>query len=91
MKLFRHMARLAGITTLLGGAAVLASAASPAASAASVAAASPAATQDGWVRIAHLSPKAPAMDMYLYPFGDPGGHGRAEGHQLRRRPCLPDT
>jgi hypothetical protein len=63
------MARLAAITTLLGGAAVLAAAASPAASAA---AASPAATQDGWVRIAHLSPKAPAMDMYLYPFGDPG-------------------
>ncbi len=72
MRLFRHMARLVTITTLLGGGAVLASAASPAASAASVAAASPAATQNGWVRIAHLSPKAPAMDMYLYPFGDPG-------------------
>ena len=37
-----------------------------------MASASPAAAQDGWVRIAHLSPKAPAMDMYLYPFGDPG-------------------
>jgi hypothetical protein len=72
MRLFRHMARLAAITTLLGGAAVFAAAASPAASAASLAAASPAGTQDGWVRIAHLSPKAPAMDMYLYPFGDPG-------------------
>ena len=72
MRLSRHMARLVTIITLLGGGAVLASAASPAASAASVAAASPAATQNGWVRIAHLSPKAPAMDMYLYPFGDPG-------------------
>ena len=72
MRLFRHVARLAAITTLLGGAAVLAAAASPAASAASVTGASPAGTQDGWVRIAHLSPKAPAMDMYLYPFGDPG-------------------
>jgi uncharacterized protein DUF4397 len=71
MRLFRPMARLATITALLGGSAVLASAASPAASAASTTSASPAATQDGWVRIAHLSPKAPAMDMYLYPFGDP--------------------
>ena len=31
-----------------------------------------AASQDGWVRIAHLSPKAPAMDMYLYTFSNPG-------------------
>ena len=26
----------------------------------------------GWVRCAHLSPEAPAMDIYMYPFGDPG-------------------
>jgi hypothetical protein len=50
---------------VLGGFAALIAAASPAASAA------PLATQDGWVRIAHLSPEAPAMDIYLYPFGDP--------------------
>jgi hypothetical protein len=31
-----------------------------------------AAGPDGWVRIAHLSPQAPAMDMYVYPFGSPG-------------------
>jgi hypothetical protein len=68
----RHLARLAAITTLLGGSAVLICAASPAASAAPVASASPATAQDGWVRIAHLSPEAPAMDMYLYPFGNPG-------------------
>jgi hypothetical protein len=72
MRLLRHVARLATITTLLGGAAVLVAAASPAASAASKASAVPAVSQDGWVRIAHLSPKAPAMDIYLYPFGDPG-------------------
>ena len=66
MRLLRRLARLAAITTLLGGAAVLAAATSPAASAA------PAAAPDGWVRIAHLSPQAPAMDMYLYPFGNPG-------------------
>ena len=68
MRFFRHLARLATIATLLGGTAVLVSVTSPAASAASTSAA---ATQDGWVRIAHLSPEAPAMDMYLYPFGNP--------------------
>jgi hypothetical protein len=65
MRLLSNVVRLATITVLLGGTAAFAAAVSPAASAA------PAASQDGWVRIAHLSPKAPAMDMYLYPFGDP--------------------
>ena len=65
MKLLRYLARMAVIPMVLGGLAVAAAAASPAASAA------PLAAQDGWVRIAHLSPQAPAMDMYLYSFGDP--------------------
>jgi Domain of unknown function (DUF4397) len=65
MRLSRPLARLTAIAVLAGGTAV---AASPAAFASSGAAA---ATQDGWVRIAHLSPEAPAMDMYMYPFGDP--------------------
>src|SRR5271165_3758465 len=65
MKLLRCLARLAAIPMVLGGFAALISAASPAASAA------PLSAQDGWVRIAHLSPQAPAMDIYLYPFGDP--------------------
>src|SRR5215472_8103893 len=56
MRLLRRLARLATITTLLGGTAALVAAAAP----------------DGWVRIAHLSPQAPAMDMYVYPFGNPG-------------------
>jgi hypothetical protein len=65
MKLLRYLApRLAAVSLLFGGLAAVAGAGSPAASAA------PLATQDGWVRIAHLSPEAPAMDMYLYPFGD---------------------
>ena len=68
MRISRHFARLATITVLLGGSAALVAATSPAASASSTASA---ASQDGWVRIAHLSPKAPAMDMYMYPFGDP--------------------
>jgi hypothetical protein len=64
MRLARLLTRFAVLGVLLGGTAALA----PAASASSTA---PAASSDGWVRIAHLSPKAPAMDMYLYPFGDP--------------------
>ena len=66
MGLLRNLARLAAVTALLSGTAALVAATSPAASAA------PAASQDAWVRIAHLSPKAPAMDIYLYPFGEPG-------------------
>jgi Domain of unknown function (DUF4397) len=65
MRLLRNLARLAAIPMLLGGFAAVIAASSPAASAA------PRAVQDGWVRIAHLSPEAPAMDIYLYPFGDP--------------------
>jgi Domain of unknown function (DUF4397) len=72
MRLLWHCARLATITALLAGTAALVAATSPAASAASTASAAAAASQDGWVRIAHLSPKAPAMDMYMYSFGDPG-------------------
>ena len=62
----RRLVRIAMITTLLASAAAVVAATSPAASAA------PAAGKDGWVRIAHLSPQAPAMDMYMYPFGNPG-------------------
>ena len=62
MRLLRHIARLAAIATLLGGTAALVAATSPPASASSTV---PTASQDGWVRIAHLSPKAPAMDIYL--------------------------
>ena len=46
MRPFRRLARMATITTLLGGTAALVAATSPAASAA------PAADPDGWVRIA---------------------------------------
>jgi Domain of unknown function (DUF4397) len=70
MRMLRYLARLAAITTLLGGTAAVAAAASPAASAASRVSAAPAAMQDGWVRCAHLSPDAPAMDIYMYQFGD---------------------
>src|ERR1700761_2554729 len=63
MTVLRSVARLAAIPLLLAGAPVAAVSAS--------ASAAPLTGQDGWVRIAHLSPEAPAMDMYLYPFGNP--------------------
>jgi hypothetical protein len=64
VRLLQYLARLAAIPVLLGGFVAVFAAASP------VASAVPLAAQDGWVRIAHLSPEAPAMDMYLYSFGD---------------------
>jgi uncharacterized protein DUF4397 len=69
MKLRRCLARLAAIPVLLVSCVAIIAVASPAASAATLA--TSASAQDGWVRIAHLSPQAPAMDIYLYPFGDP--------------------
>ena len=72
MRLLRPGARLATIAALLAGTAALVAAPSTAAYATTTASAAPAASQDGWVRIAHLSPKAPAMDMYLYTFSNPG-------------------
>ncbi|HEX2823567.1 MAG TPA: DUF4397 domain-containing protein [Streptosporangiaceae bacterium] len=38
--------------------------------AAAAAHASSAATGTGWIRLAHLSPNTPAVDVYLYSFGD---------------------
>ena len=35
------------------------------------ASASTASSGTGWVRLAHLSPNTPAVDVYLYPFGNP--------------------
>jgi hypothetical protein len=36
-----------------------------------VASASTSSSGTGWVRLAHLSPNTPAVDVYLYSFGDP--------------------
>jgi len=71
MRLLRFGTRLATIAALLAGTATLVAAPSVAAYATTTASAAPAAAQEGWVRIAHLSPKAPAMDMYLYTFSNP--------------------
>jgi hypothetical protein len=41
------------------------------ATAAVAATGSPAAVGTGWIRLAHLSPDTPAMDVYLYAYSDP--------------------
>jgi hypothetical protein len=66
----RRLFSLTAVVTLLGGTLALVAAAAPAASAAPAAPAA-SSSQDGWVRCAHLSPDAPAVDVYMYPFGKP--------------------
>jgi Domain of unknown function (DUF4397) len=66
MGLRRYFARLAMITALLGGAVASIATTSPAASAAI-----PAPATVGYVRCANLSPGTPAVDIYLYAFGNP--------------------
>ena len=67
MRPFCRVFRLAAALTLVGGSLALFAALAPAASAATSA---PAAKQVGWVRRAHLSPNTPAVDVYMYPFGN---------------------
>jgi hypothetical protein len=66
----RRIIVLAALPLLLFAipAAALANAAS--ASAATTSAAVTAATGTGWIRLAHFSPNTPAVDVYLYSFGD---------------------
>jgi hypothetical protein len=61
-----RFATLAGLFTLATGLLV---AAAPAASAATAAPAAHRAAQTGWIRLAHLSPNTPPVDVYLYSFG----------------------
>jgi len=82
---------LVAIAALLGGTlACLAISAISAtvASAAGTGAAAAAGSNDGWVRCANLSPGTPAVDIYLYAFGNPGnptilrhaGYGDVSGY-----------
>ena len=60
--------RLSGLALLASGALVaLTAAAGPAAATAHA----PASSGDGWVRLAHLSPNTPPVDVYLYSYGKP--------------------
>jgi hypothetical protein len=58
----RRVALLAG-SVLLGAATI--------AGPATAAAAAPAGSGSGWIRLAHLSPNTPAVDVYLYSYGMP--------------------
>ena len=58
-------ARLAAVLSLAAGTVALAV---PVASAAPAA---PAKAKVGWIRLAHFSPDTPAVDVYLYSFGNP--------------------
>ncbi len=66
----RHLRNIGRIALLLVACALLLAA--PAVSAAA-AAGGPAAAGSGtgWIRLAHLSPNTPAVDVYLYSFGNP--------------------
>ncbi|MGP7998534.1 MAG: DUF4397 domain-containing protein [Streptosporangiaceae bacterium] len=63
------MFRLIRRTTLLAASVLLSVAA--VAVPATAAAAAPAASGYGWIRLAHLSPNTPAVDVYLYSYGMP--------------------
>jgi len=66
---FRRLFSLSVIVTMSGSLAALLAVAAPASAATAASAGS--SSQDGWVRCAHLSPNAPAVDVYMYPFGNP--------------------
>ena len=65
MRLFPKLIRPARLAAVIGLAFGLVGLVGPAASAAQ------AKSHDGWLRLAHLSPNTPAVDVYLYSFGDP--------------------
>ena len=61
-----RFATLAGLLMLAAG---LATAAAPAAAAATATGTAHRAGNTGWIRLAHLSPNTPPVDVYLYSFG----------------------
>jgi hypothetical protein len=62
--------RIIGRAVLLLAAAILLLLAAPSVSSAATGS-SRTATDTGWIRLAHLSPNTPAVDVYLYSFGNP--------------------
>jgi hypothetical protein len=65
MSFIRRAVRPARLAVVLGLAASTVALAVPVASAA------PAKAKVGWIRLAHFSPDTPAVDVYLYSFGNP--------------------
>jgi hypothetical protein len=86
MRLIQKLARPARLAAVTGLAFGLVGLVGPAASAASAAQAK---SHDGWLRLAHLSPNTPAVDVYLYSFGNPNAkivlkhvtYGTVSGYQ----------
>ncbi len=86
MRLFPRLIRPARLAAVIGLGFGLVGLVGSAASAASAAQAK---SHDGWLRLAHLSPNTPAVDVYLYSFGDPSAkivlrhvtYGTVSGYQ----------
>ena len=67
----RLLANHPRLSWLLAGLALSAGLTGLLAPAASAAATKSMSAMDGWIRLAHLSPNTPAVDVYLYSLGDP--------------------
>lgn len=86
MRLISQLARPVRLAAVIGLALGLVGLVGPAASAAS---ARTAHANVGWIRLAHLSPNTPAVDVYLYSFGNPSArivlkhvtYGTVSGYQ----------
>jgi hypothetical protein len=92
MRLTRNIgrpARLAAVLALGLGLAGFAAPAAFASAAGSASVAAPVSARVGWLRLAHLSPNTPAVDVYLYSFGNPSAmvvlkhvtYGTVSGYQ----------
>jgi hypothetical protein len=73
---YRMLSRLLAALALAAGLAGLLAPAASAATAGSMPG------MDGWIRLAHLSPNTPAVDVYLYSFSDP--HAKLVLHHVAR-------
>ncbi len=89
MRLFQKLARPARLAGVIGLTFGLVGLAGPAASASSTASSAQARSHVGYLRLAHLSPNTPAVDVYLYSFGNPSAkivlkhvtYGTVSGYQ----------
>src|SRR6185312_11733062 len=77
MRVLANHPRLSRLLAVLVLSAGLAGSLAPAASAAT---ATSMPGMDGWIRLAHLSPNTPAVDVYLYSFSNP--HARLVLHHV---------
>jgi len=71
MRVLANLARVSRPLACLALSAGLTGLLAPAASAASAATSTSMPGMDGWIRLAHLSPNTPPVDVYLYSFSNP--------------------